>query len=39
MMGLGQVALGALFYEVSIEDHLPRDHILRAIAPQADHPA
>jgi transposase len=31
MMGPRQVAQGALFYEFSIEDHVPRDHILRAI--------
>jgi hypothetical protein len=27
MMGPRQVAQGALFYEFSIEDHVPRDHI------------
>ncbi len=31
MMGPRQVAQGALFYEFSIEDHVPRGHILRAI--------
>jgi transposase len=31
MMGPRQVAEDALFYEFSIEDHVPRDHILRAI--------
>ena len=31
MMGPKQVAQGALFYEFSIEDHVPRDHILRTI--------
>jgi len=30
MMG-PQVAQGALFYEFSIEDHVPPDHLLRAI--------
>jgi hypothetical protein len=31
MMGPRQVAQGALFYEVSIEDHVPPDHLLRAM--------
>lgn len=31
MMGPRQEAQGALFYEFSIEEHIPRDHILRAI--------
>lgn len=31
MMGSRQVAQGALFYEFSIEDHVPPDHLLRAI--------
>jgi transposase len=31
MMGPRQVAQGALFYEFSIEDHVPPDHLLRAI--------
>jgi transposase len=31
MMGPRQVAQGALFYEFSLEDHVPRDHLLRAI--------
>ena len=29
MMGPRQEAQGALFYEFSIEDHVPQDHILR----------
>ncbi len=29
MMGPRQVAQGALFYEFSIEDHVPTDHLLR----------
>ena len=29
MMGPRQVAQGALFYEFSIEDHVPPDHLLR----------
>ncbi|PWL33412.1 MAG: hypothetical protein DCO97_19635 [Marivita sp. XM-24bin2] len=28
-MGPRQVAQGALFYEFSIEDHVPPDHLLR----------
>jgi transposase len=31
MMGPRQVAQGALFYEFSIEDHVPPDHVLRCI--------
>ncbi len=31
MMGPRQVAQGALFYEFSIEDHVPADHLLRKI--------
>lgn len=31
MMGPRQVAQGALFYEFSIEDHVPQDHMLRAM--------
>ena len=31
MMGPWQVAQGALFYEFSIEDHVPPDHLLRAM--------
>ena len=31
MMGPKQVAQGALFYEFSIEDHVPPDHLLRSI--------
>ena len=31
MMGPRQQAQGALFYEFSIEDHVPQDHILRGI--------
>ncbi|MFW8636095.1 IS1182 family transposase [Cribrihabitans pelagius] len=31
MMGPRQEAQGALFYEFSIEDHVPQDHVLRAI--------
>ena len=31
MMGPRQEAQGALFYEFSIEDHVPRDHVLRGI--------
>ena len=29
MMGPRQVAQGALFYDLSIEDHVPADHLLR----------
>jgi transposase len=31
MMGPKQVAQGALFYAFSIEDHVPQDHLLRAM--------
>ena len=31
MMGPKQVAQGALFYEFSIEDHVPPAHLLRAM--------
>ncbi len=31
MMGPRQKAQGALFYEFSLEDHVPRDHLLRGI--------
>ncbi|MFW8596488.1 IS1182 family transposase [Cribrihabitans neustonicus] len=31
MMGPRQESQGALFYEFSIEDHVPQDHVLRAI--------
>jgi hypothetical protein len=31
MMGRRQVAQGALFYEFSLERHVPDDHVLRAI--------
>ena len=31
MMGPKQIAQGALFYEFSIEDHVPPDHLLRSI--------
>jgi len=31
MIGPRQVAQGALFYEFSIEDHVPLDHLLRAM--------
>ncbi len=31
MLGPRQVAQGALFYEFSIETHVPRDHLLRSI--------
>ncbi|MGV0879940.1 transposase, partial [Martelella sp. FLE1502] len=31
MMGSRQVAQGALFYEFTIEDHVPADHLLRGI--------
>jgi hypothetical protein len=32
MMGSRQLAQGALFYEFSLEDHVPPDHLLRGIA-------
>lgn len=31
MMGSRQIAEGALFYEFSLEDHVPADHLLRGI--------
>ena len=31
MMGPRQEAQGALFYEFSLEDHVPGDHLLRSI--------
>ena len=31
MMGPRQVVQGALFYEFSIEDHVPADHLLRKV--------
>ena len=31
MMGPKQEAQSALFYEFSIEDHVPQDHLLRSI--------
>jgi transposase len=31
MMGARQQAQGALFYEFSLEDHVPEDHLLRRI--------
>ena len=31
MMGPRQVAQGALFYEFSLERHVPEDHLLRSI--------
>ena len=31
MMGPKQVAQGALFYDFSVEDHVPVDHLLRAV--------
>lgn len=31
MMGPQQEAQGALFYEFSVEGHVPQDHVLRAI--------
>ena len=31
MMGAGQEAQAALFYEFSLEDHVPGDHMLRLI--------
>ncbi|SDM00922.1 hypothetical protein SAMN04488026_11462 [Aliiruegeria lutimaris] len=30
-MGPRQEAQGALFYDFSLEDHVPRDHLLRSI--------
>ncbi len=31
MMGLRQEAQSALFYEFSLEDHVPQSHLLRSI--------
>ena len=31
MMGSGQFIQGALFYEFSLEEHVPATHLLRAI--------
>lgn len=31
MMGSRQEAQGALFYDFSLEDHVPQDHLLRSI--------
>jgi transposase len=31
MLGPKQEAQGALFYEFSIDDHMPQDHLLRSI--------
>lgn len=31
MMGDRQVMQGALFYEFSLEEHVPSDHLLRSI--------
>ena len=31
MMGPRQEAQSALFYEFSLEEHVPRDHLLRSI--------
>lgn len=31
MMGRSQIVQGALFYEFSLEDHVPSTHLLRAI--------
>ena len=31
MLGPKQEAQGALFYEFSIEDHVPQDHLLQSI--------
>ena len=30
-MGSRQIARSALFYEFSLEDHVPHDHLLRSI--------
>ena len=34
MMGPKQEAQAALFYEFSLEDHVPQDHLLRSIDPE-----
>ncbi len=31
MLGPRQEAQGALFYEFSVEEHVPQDHLLRSI--------
>jgi len=31
MMGPGQEAQAALFYESALEDHVPQNHLLRSI--------
>lgn len=31
MMGPRQEAQGSLFYEFSLEDHIPADHLMRSI--------
>lgn len=31
MMGPGQEAQGALFYDFSLEEHVPADHLLRSV--------
>jgi len=36
MMGDRQVVQGALFYEFSLERHVPADHVLRAIDRQVE---
>ena len=36
MMGLKQEVHGALFYEFSIDDHVPEDHLLRSIDRHVD---
>jgi hypothetical protein len=36
MIGPRQVAQGALFYEFSLERHVPEDHLLRSIDRFAD---
>jgi transposase len=34
MLGPKLEAQGALFYEFSIDDHVPQDHLLRSIDPE-----
>ena len=36
MMGPRQEAQAALFYEFSLEEHVPQDHLLRSIDRQLD---
>lgn len=36
MMGPRQEAQASLFYEFSLEDHVPQDHLLRSIDQFAD---